>query len=125
MKIYLAGDMKSGWQDKVKEKLPEYEYLDPRDHSDITHILAYTELDLNMIQKCDIIFCYMESSNPGGYNFCLEAGYGFGLGKKIIYVNEDDHPRQKYFGMLYAISIKFNSIDQAIMYLKVYRKQGA
>jgi nucleoside 2-deoxyribosyltransferase len=88
MEIYLAGGMKSGWQDELISHFPNIEFLDPRSHG-LTEPKDYTKWDLDAIRECDVIFGYLEESNPTGYNLCFELGYAHALGKKIIWVNEN------------------------------------
>jgi len=121
-KVYLAGGFKSGWQNKIKGEAPLFEYLDPSLHN-IDDPNEYTAWDLNAVKDSEIIFAYMESSNPAGYALCLEVGFAKALGKTILFVEE--HPsksREKYFSMVRACSDKtFKDIELAIEYLKTLR----
>ena len=87
MKVYLAGGMKSGWQDVVRREVEHHTYYDPRDHA-LTNWRHYSAWDLGMIVQCDWVFGYFEKDNPSGYGLCAEIGYGKGLGKQIILVDE-------------------------------------
>jgi len=42
----------------------------------------------NKIRECDIVFAYLEASNPVIINIALELGFAKGLGKVTILVNE-------------------------------------
>jgi nucleoside 2-deoxyribosyltransferase len=90
LKVYLAGGMRSGWQDIVKERCGVCEYYDPRTHG-LTNPTEYTKWDLDHIAKCDVLFAYMEKDNPSGFGLCIELGYAKALGKTIIFVNESDN----------------------------------
>lgn len=98
--VYLAGGMKSGWQDKVIEVCGNeyFEWIDPRDHG-LTDEAEYTKWDLDGIDSCDVVFAYLEHDNPGGYALALEIGYAKARGKKIIFVEGLPTIRGRYFGM--------------------------
>jgi len=87
MRIYLAGGMRSGWQDIVRQSVPHHIYYDPRDHN-LSKWTQYSAWDFGMIRKCDWMFSYFEECNPSGYGLCGEMGYGKGLGKGVIFVDE-------------------------------------
>lgn len=108
--VYLAGGMRSGWQDMMP---CGPRYLDPRSHG-LTNPDDYTAWDLRAIGQCDVLFGYMEESNPSLYGLCLEVGYAKALGKRIILVDglSREHqmvghlhvPRARYFGMVRSCS---------------------
>jgi len=64
MKVYLSGGMYSGWQDQ----LPRFEgvnYFDPRLHSQQNvSAIKFVIDDLKAIRECDLVFCYIEETNP-------------------------------------------------------------
>ena len=87
MKIYLAGGMKSGWQDGVKRTVEHHTYYDPRSH-DLDEWPLYSAWDFGMVGYCDWVFGYFEKDNPSGYGLIGEMAYGKGLGKRVIFVDE-------------------------------------
>jgi len=103
--VYLAGGMKSGWQDKVIEacKHPRIQFLDPRSHG-LTDEKDYTEWDLWAVKQSDYMFGYLEKDNPGGHGLMLEFGYGIGAFQTQIFVEDEDDPRTRFFGMARHIS---------------------
>lgn len=108
LKVYLAGGMKSGWQDEVIHKVPDCIFLDPRSHGLIDEN-QYTRWDLEAIQASNLVFAYLEKTNPGGYALALELGYAKALGKPIILVDEKspvakNRDLRRQLGMLYAVS---------------------
>jgi len=112
--VYLAGGMKSAWQDRVIAAHPEIRFLDPRSHG-FTAEHEYTEWDLSAIRESDVVLAYMDTDNPSGFGLSLEVGYARALGKTILYACEDTSPRQKYFGMVRCCSnVTFTSLDDAI-----------
>ena len=87
-KVYLAGGMKSGWQDKVIQQFEDkFIFLNPRDHQ-LNISEQYTTWDLHYVEKADIILAYMENDNPSGYGLTLEVGYAKALNKTIILIDE-------------------------------------
>ena len=103
--VYLAGDMRSGWQDRFKAMLPErVRVIDPRSHG-LTDPAAYTEWDLRGVRECQVVVAYMGPHNPSGFGLAIECGYAHALGRKIIFVDEMTVDwRGKYFDMLRQIS---------------------
>ena len=99
MKIYLAGGMKDGWQDRAMNLLEGHEFLDPRSWS-TTDAADYTNRDLGAIRVADCVLVHMSPSNPSGYGLSVEVGYAFALGKPIIFCDELRNDwRSKYFDM--------------------------
>lgn len=113
-KIYLAGGMKSDWQDRLKALVAQHYagpllYLDPRQHGSRDEAV-YTSWDLAAVEMADILFVYLEKDNPGGHGLALEIGFAVGMAragaapKHIIFVCEEGHPADRYFGMARACS---------------------
>jgi hypothetical protein len=101
LKVYLAGGMKSGWQDYVIESCEglDVEFFDPRT-SGCTAEEDYTAWDLEKANESDCLFCYMEIDNPGGHGMMVEMGYCASptLWYKIFVEDKGDH-RSPYYGM--------------------------
>lgn len=121
--IYLAGGFHSNWQDSLIDKFENVEFLDPRKH-ELKDIKAYTSWDLKAIEKCDCVFAYLESTNPGGYALACEIGYAKAINKMVILVDEKssaDGNTDKYFKMIHGISnISCDSLQDGIMFLEKY-----
>jgi len=116
--IYLAGGMKSGWQDVVKKALPGISFIDPRDHPFTTEA-EYTSWDLSMLDKSDIVFAFLEKSNPGGQGLCVEVGFACKKGIPVVFVEEPGRPDHRYLGMVRAISsYNSDSLEKGIEHLK-------
>lgn len=113
MLVYLAGGMRSGWQDTLQFDEPlrreGVRFLDPRMHQ-FEAEGAYTAWDLEAVKQADLIFAFLEADNPSGYGMSLEIGYAKALGKMIIFVEEPGHPQSRYLGMCRA-SATFNVDD--------------
>lgn len=112
-KVYLAGGMKSGWQDQVKSIYfkktsaesgpfvhPKHKlncvFFDPRDNN--TRVAQiFTNWDLFYLRQADIVFAYLEADNPSGLGLAAEIGYAKALGQTIIFVNEQTDNRYVKF----------------------------
>lgn len=116
-RVYLGGGMRSGWQDRLKRSCvgEHFIFLDPR-RCVTREPREYQVVDLYNIRRCDILFAYLEASNPGGAALVGECGYAKGLGKTVIVVNEKD---DKYMKFIEAFAdIVFTNFDEAVEFLK-------
>ena len=122
--IYLAGGMRTNWQERVKESV-NLKFYDPID-KEPNRLLTLNEFgtwDLHYIKKCDIMFCYMEKTNPSGIGMAVEMGYAKGLGKTVILCLDEGNEtiKDKYLQfMKKASDIVFTDFNDAINYLKLY-----
>ncbi len=115
--VYLAGGMRSKWQDVVKKAHLDAIYLDPRDHGPMPE-KAYTDWDVTAIRRADIVFAYLEKDNPGGQGLALEIGVASALGKYVIFVEEPGHPQTRYFGMCRQVAdVTVETLDLGIKML--------
>lgn len=126
-RIFLSGGFKSNWQSKVIEALGDkFIFFNPREHG-LEHYDFYTTWDIHFIKECDILFAYMESTNPSGYGLSFELGVAYALNKTIILVDEksqSDETFAKYFKILYKPSgVVLNDILDGINYLKKFSIQ--
>jgi nucleoside 2-deoxyribosyltransferase len=127
IKVYLAGGMRSAWQNKVREQVDAIFY-DPynkeRGAEKIKENLTfeeYTTWDLHSIRMSDVVFVYGERSNPG-VGYLIEAGYAKGLGKTVILVLEPDneHIKDRYLDFVKSVSdIVYTDLDEGILMLKM------
>ncbi len=109
--VYLAGGMKSCWQDRVKAALRKLKerglvrWSDPRANM-TKNPDEYELLDIMRVESADIIFGYAEDDNPGLFALCVEIGHGHAQGKRVILVNElseqTDPKRKRYFSFVRA-----------------------
>ena len=115
MKIYLAGDMRSGWQDKLIALLPEgVEAIDPRKHG-LADPAEYTTWDLAGVRRADAVVVFMDPANPSGFGLSIECGYGFALDKRIIFVDQMGVDwRSRYFDMLRQVSTVVRTFEEAV-----------
>jgi len=114
--------MRSGWQDYVKSQTNLF-FFDPRNKEtnatlSINEIGAY---DLFFIQQSEIVFAYMEATNPSGIGAAAELGYAKGLGKTVILCLEpnNNHIKDKYLEFLHKVShVVYSNLDDGIAFLK-------
>jgi hypothetical protein len=119
--VYLAGGMRTNWQDKVLQALPDFCFLDPRSHQ-LRDADAYTAWDLDAVRNSDWVLAYLEDSNPGGFSLALEMGYAKAISKKLILVDEKSASSEELRGrlaMLHSIADYCpHSLDEAISILR-------
>jgi nucleoside 2-deoxyribosyltransferase len=119
-KVYLAGGLKSGWQNQVK-KLRGFTFFCPLDKEKPGMTLdEYGTWDLHYIKQCDIVFAYMEQSNPSGIGMSVEIGYAKALNKTIILVLEPCEDRKYLQFMKKVADITFDDFLDGIKYLQNY-----
>lgn len=124
-RIYLAGGIRSNWQAKVTEQV-NADFFNPRD-KEVDKVLTLTEFgtwDLHFIKSCDIVFAYMEKTNPSGIGMSVEMGYAKALGKTVVLCLEEnnEHIKDGYLQFMKKVSdIVYTNIDDAIEYLKLYQ----
>ena len=117
--VYLAGGMKSEWQDTVIEKCghKKIQFLDPREHG-LTDERDYTAWDLWAVRQSDYVFGYLEKDNPGGHGLMVEFGYGVGAITHLIFVEDEGDERSRFYGMARTLATEhFTNFDIAIEYL--------
>lgn len=117
--VYLAGGMRSGWQDRVKADLRKlYEkglvrWSDPRDNQTAVPE-EYKLLDVIRVESADIIFGYAEDTNPGLFALCIELTLGHARGAKTILINglneAKDPARFRSFGFV-SVSCDFQTAE--------------
>jgi nucleoside 2-deoxyribosyltransferase len=121
MKLYLAGDMHSGWQDELIAALGSgFDVIDPRNQPKTDDHGIYTAWDLAGVRECDALAAFMSARNPSGYGLCVEVGYAHALGKRVLFIDAAQADwRSKYFGMVRAIaSASVADIPKAAALLK-------
>ncbi|MDQ3181746.1 MAG: nucleoside 2-deoxyribosyltransferase domain-containing protein [Acidobacteriota bacterium] len=124
-KVYLAGGMKSEWREKIKRECKEFTFFCPKD-KEVSYAMIIEEYgtwDLHYIKQADIIFCYMEKTNPSGIGLACEMGFAYGIGKTVILVleTENEHIEERYLDFLRKVShVTFSNFLDGIKYLKSF-----
>jgi nucleoside 2-deoxyribosyltransferase len=118
--VYLAGGHRSDWRERVMSVAADYVYRNPAEHK-IDDARAYTAWDLEAIRRSDVVFGYLEQTNPSGYGLALEVGYAKGIGRHVILVDErskTDEKIARYYGIVRETAdAVFDSLDEGIAYL--------
>lgn len=123
-KVFLSGGFKSNWQSKVIEAVNDkFIFFNPREHG-LEHSDFYTTWDIHFVKECDILFAFMEETNPSGYGLAFELGVAYSLNKTIILIDEkskEEPTFAKYFKILYKPSgVVLNNLTEGIDYLKKF-----
>lgn len=123
--VYLAGGFHSGWQDRVVDSMPSLKFFDPREHG-LEAPSEYSLWDLEAIRQSDVVFAYLEATNPGGYALALEVGYARALGKHIVFVDEKSAVEEKggrYLAMVRtSADVVFHSFEEGLAFLRSMEK---
>jgi len=122
MNVYLAGGMRSAWRDVVKSTV-QATFFDPKEKElsgewDLPKIGTW---DFFKIKQSDVIFAYMEKTNPSGFGLATEIGYACGLGKTVILVLEENHEihKDRYLEFLKkAANITFSNFENGVDFLR-------
>ncbi len=91
MKVYLSGGMKSGWQDSMPN-IEGVNYFDPRfDSPQYDSAIDFVKEDIDAVKDSDLIFCYIEETNPSGLGAAWECAVAKENNIPIITVWEKDY----------------------------------
>lgn len=114
MKVYLAGDLHSNWQQKVIERASSHQYFNPQCDTNQNASYFWTTQEINSIKGSDMLFAYYGNDNPSGLGLALEIGVAVALNIPVIFIDEHDELN----AFLCASSKKiFHNLDSAIKYL--------
>jgi nucleoside 2-deoxyribosyltransferase len=127
MKVYLAGGFRSNWQRKVIDSFNDNEkisFFNPKEHG-LRNSDEYYFWDTLHLEQCDIVFAYLEQSNPLALGLIFELGYARGIHKKVILVDEkstnkdSDYARQFRFARE-SVDVAFDTLEEGIIFLKSF-----
>ena len=123
-KVYLSGGFSTNWQSKVVKNLDQkFIFFNPREHG-LEHSDFYTTWDIHFVKNCDILFAYMEATNPSGFGLSFELGIAYALNKTIILIDEksmNDKNFEKYFKIMHRPSgVVLSNLDEGIEYLSKF-----
>jgi len=123
--VYLAGGMRSDWREKVKRRCDGMSFISPYDKEKSYNMSLeeYGTWDIHFLRKVDIVFGYMERSNPSGIGMACELGYAHGRDKTVILVleEESDHFEDRYLRFMEKVSsITFSKLNEGIQFLNTF-----
>jgi hypothetical protein len=125
--VYFAGGMKTGWATRVKKAVPGVIYIDPSE-SGLKDEEDYTAYDLAGVERTDIVFGYMETTNPGGSGLAVEFAWGARAGKTLLLAEQEGYPQERYFGMVRSLAHVHHkgedSLELAIADLQRIKERG-
>jgi nucleoside 2-deoxyribosyltransferase len=128
-KVYLAGGFKSDWAEKAKRCSNGFQWVNPKDKEFkngkrvVMNVNEYGKWDLHFVKQCDILFVYVERTNPSCIGLCCEAGFAKGLGKTVITVLEPNHETIKDSYLLFITQVSdivFEDLESGLRYLKSF-----
>ena len=128
-KVYLSGGFKSNWSDEVINTSRNFDWINPKnkefnnDENLKMNVNEYGKWDLHFIKQCDILFVYVERTNPSCIGLCCEAGYAKGLNKTVITVLEPNHEtiNDRYLSFITQVSdIVFEKFEDGVKYLNSF-----
>jgi len=128
-RVYLAGGFKTDWADRVKACSNNFQWINPKDKEFtagrrvVLDVNEYGTWDLHFIKQSDIVFVYVERTNPSCIGLACEAGYAKGLGKTVITVLEPNHETLKdsHLAFITQVSdIVFETLEAGVDHLKSY-----
>lgn len=121
MKItYLAGGFKRNWQQKVIDEVKNVFFRNPRLYREDKDPKSYWARDKSMIEASHLMLVNVEKDNPG-IGLFIEAGFAYGLGKKVwtVLPKEHDHINIRYVKAIVHFSDRvFDTLDDAIVELQ-------
>ena len=128
-KVYLAGGFKSGWMNNIELSVEGIEVVNPmrKEYSgDVRvsmNVVEYATWDKHYIKRSDIVFAYVERTNPSCIGVSAEIGYAKGLGKTVILVLESNNEtiKDSYLQFLTSMAdITFSDFESGLDYLRSF-----
>lgn len=122
MTVYLAGGTHSGWQDDVIENGHDnVRYVSPADLDQKNMSLEeFGTWDLHFVKQADIVFVYLERTNPSCIGAAVEAGFAAGQGTTVILVQEPDsiYFADRYLDFVQKVAdVTFDNFEDGLDYL--------
>lgn len=82
----------------------------------------YVSWDVIAIRQCDVVFAFMEESNPGGQGLAAEIGYAKALGKTVVFVCT--HPSKYWDFVKQLADANFDNLTDGIAFLQSLPDSG-
>lgn len=129
LRVYLAGGFRTDWQETVKmecQGLEAVQFLDPKEKergAESPKIFqqpnVYTNWDLLAIEQSDVVFAYVENTNPA-VGVIAEIGFATGRRIPVIFVKDPEDTssyfKDKYFDFVRNMPqvMSFNNLSDGI-----------
>jgi nucleoside 2-deoxyribosyltransferase len=128
MTVYLAGGLHSGWQKTVQKACPKLDCISPldKDEGDMT-LTEFGTWDLHHVKQADLVFTYIERTNPSAIGAAIETGYAAGQGTTVILVLEPAHKhfKDRYLDFYKKVAdVTYETLEEGIQYLKTYESDA-
>lgn len=120
MKVFLSGGTHGGWQSRVIGDCREFDFYDPRQVKG-TEMKDIAAEERGWIDESDIVFVYLEASNPSGLGSAFEMGYAVASRIPIIYVDEKQTSHTEWIGVYTAARVR--TLDEGIALLKSFASE--
>jgi nucleoside 2-deoxyribosyltransferase len=129
LKVYLAGGMRTPWRNTIKAEVDDFDYIDVcyRDKAMTAAGLnskspkEYIAWDSIWVKNSDIVFGYMEKTNPSPVGLACELSYAYGLGKTTILVLEKENQfiKDRYLDFMRGFAtVDFSSFNIGVDFLQ-------
>jgi ubiquinone/menaquinone biosynthesis C-methylase UbiE/nucleoside 2-deoxyribosyltransferase len=121
MRIFLSGDTRTAWQSELINRFPHDTFFDPRTLSEKTY-REMAETERAWLDQSDLVFAYLNQTNPYGFGTCFEIGYAVANKKIIIYVDEKQVSSSQWIGE--HLKYVYKSLEEGISKLAELLAQG-
>lgn len=123
--VYLAGGMRSNWRKQVQNGCQGLDFVSPVDKEVDYEMSAeeYGAWDLHYLREVDIVFGYMERTNPSGIGLACELGYAYGKDTTVVLVLEDESEyfEDRYLQFMEKVSdVRFSRLEGGIRFLNTF-----
>jgi len=120
--VYLAGGMETDWRERVSQECDGLSFISPveKEVNLDMNLHEYSAWDLHYVRQADIVFGYMERTNPSGIGLACEIGFARGLSKTVILVLEPENIHfsdSKLAFMRSVADITFEDLKRGVEYL--------
>jgi len=121
MKIFLSGGTHGDWQDRVRLRLSDQYFYDPRSLRG-KPMREIAETEMSWLNSSDCLFFYFELSNPSGLGSAFEVGYCRARGIPIIFVDEKKTSHTEWLG--YHCTHYVASLEEGLDLLEAHVTEG-
>lgn len=118
-KIYLAGGLKTNWQQPLIELLsPYFEIYNPMDLYGLD-IREVARTEKSWLEDSDFVLAYLEKTNPTGFGLAFELGFALARHTPSVFVNEWDSRTGEWAEEISGSHI-VKSLSEAVEYARQF-----